>query len=229
VLPILISVPHGGTETPNEISGRVIASPHEIFDDSDARTRDIYAFYGEVVHFASAKVARAFVDLNRAPDDRPPANPDGVVKSETCYGRPIYDPVRHLTDTHIEQLLQRYYYPYHRALEEASPDPGQKRPLFCLSNDSGRTSPIATIERLADALAAAFEIDRSDIWLNRPFKGGYITRSHSGGGVPWIQLEMNRSLYLADPWFDRENLHVDAGRLRDLRDRVLEALSLMTV
>lgn len=249
MLPILVSVPHGGTETPPELADRVIATPQDIFDDSDAATLDIYALEGEVAHFVTTPIARAFVDLNRAPDDRPPANPDGVVKSETCYGRPIYDPAKPLTDQDAKALLERYYFPYHARLEEAarddgvrlaldchsmaavppptSPDLGQQRPLICLSNDDGRTSQVSTLEKLADALAEAFEINRSGIWLNRPFKGGHITRSHGGGRVPWIQLEMNRSLYLADPWFDRDTLRVDARRLHDLRNRVFRALSWM--
>lgn len=246
MLPILISVPHGGTETPAEVSDRVIATREDIFDDSDACTSDIYALEGEVAHFVSTPIARAFVDLNRAPDDRPPANPDGVVKSETCYGRPIYDPAKPLTDRDAEVLLERYYFPYHARLEEASrdegirlaldchsmaavppptsPDFGQPRPLICLSNDDGRTSPPVMIEQLAEALAGALEIPRSEIWLNRPFKGGYITRSHGGGRVPWIQLEMNRSLYLAEPWFVRSDLRVDPSRLAELRSRIAGAL-----
>jgi formiminoglutamase len=246
LLPILVSVPHGGAQTPPEIAGRVIATPEDIFDDSDAATLDVYALAGEVAHFVSTPIARAFVDLNRAPDDRPPANPDGVVKSETCYGRPIYDPARRLTDRDAKVLLERYYFPYHARLEEAarddgvrlaldchsmaavppptSPDRGQRRPLICLSNDDGRTSSPSTMEHLADALAEAFEIERADIWLNRPFKGGYITRSHGGGRLPWIQVELNRSLYLAGPWFDRAHLRVDPARLLDLRLRVVAAL-----
>jgi len=240
-------VPHGGSETPPEIADRVIATPQDIFDDGDVSTQDIYALEGEVAHFVSTPIARAFVDLNRAPDDRPPANPDGVLKSETCYGKRIYDPAKPLTDGDAKALLERYYLPYHARLEEAgkdedvrlaldchsmaavppptSPDQGQQRPLFCLSNDDGRTSPMSIIEQLADSLAESFGIERSDVWLNRPFKGGYITRSHGTGHVPWIQLEMNRSLYLTDPWFDQSTLRVDVGRLRGLRDRVLKALS----
>ncbi len=35
---------------------------------------------------------RAVVDLNRAPDDTAPENPDGVVKSHTCWNVPVYKP-----------------------------------------------------------------------------------------------------------------------------------------
>lgn len=249
MLPILVSVPHGGTETPPEIADRVIASPADIFDDGDACTREIYAFEAAVAHIHCADVARAFVDLNRAPDDLPPRSPDGVVKSETCYAKPIYAPGQDLTPELIDTLLDRHYHPYHRALTEAasdpllrlaidchsmaskpppiSPDPGQERPLFCLSNAAGQTCPNETLERLADALVDTMDCARSDVWLNRPFRGGYITRAHGSGPLPWLQIEMNRSLYLADPWFDRPTLTVDPDRLSHLRDRLLEALELL--
>lgn len=247
MLPILISVPHGGTKTPPEIADRVCLSREDLFDDSDACTREICDFTEKVARVESADIARAFVDLNRSPTDRPPDDPDGVVKTVTCYRWPIYSQGQELTDELAELLLERYYYPYHSRLREAAAnsfvrlgldchsmaaippplalDRGHERPLFCLSNDDGQTCPTDTIERLADALAEAFECGRADVWLNRPFKGGYITRSHGRGGLPWIQVDMNRSFYLTEPWFDRSNLTVEPRRLSDLRERLLAALS----
>jgi N-formylglutamate deformylase len=251
LLPLLISVPHGGRDTPPEIADRVCLSPADLFEDGDACTRDIYDLTGEAARIQRAEIARAFVDLNRAPDDRPPANPDGVVKSATCYGHPIYHQARQPADELIERLLDRYYYPYHARLREAAADPairlaldchsmaavappvapdsGAQRPLFCLSNDDGKSCPPPILDRLAAALAQAFGCDLSQVWLNRPFKGGYITRSHGGGPLPWVQVEMNRSAYLAEPWFHRESLTVDPRRLTDLRQRFLRALAALNL
>ena len=74
-LPLLISVPHGGDGVPAEVAGRVAISDDDLFDDGDAFTRDIYDVRDDVISWFGASIARAFVDLNRAPDDRPPANP----------------------------------------------------------------------------------------------------------------------------------------------------------
>ncbi len=60
--------------------------------------------------------------------------------------------------------------------------------------------------------------------LNDPFRGGYIVRTHGMGQVPWIQVEMNRSFYLSDPWFNRDTLRVEDSRLAFLRGRFLSAL-----
>jgi formiminoglutamase len=244
-LPILLSIPHGGTETPPEVADRVVATPADIFEDGDAFAREIYDLGPRVAHVQSARVARAFVDLNRAEDDRPPANPDGVVKTATCFDRPIYS--EPLDDKTAELLLARYHRPYHRGLEEAArhagarlgldchsmaalpppvaPDAGRPRPRLCLSNAEGRTCDDDVTARLAACLAEAFDCPAGEVALNRPFKGGYITRRHGRHPLPWIQMEMNRSFYLAEPWFDPARRQVDPERLRELRERFSRAVT----
>ncbi|NIM49488.1 MAG: hypothetical protein GTO22_09570 [Gemmatimonadales bacterium] len=171
---------------------------------------------------------------------------EGVGKSTTCFERPIYKAGCEPDDSLTGLLIERYHAPYHARLEEATADPavrlaldchsmlaaappigrdvGQGRPLFCLSNRSGATAPVELLEQLVTAVAAAFELPRGEIGLNDPFKGGYITQRHGGGRVPWVQVEMNPSLYLEDPWFDRVMREIDHGRLSDLRDRFRDAL-----
>lgn len=249
MLPILLSIPHGGTQQPPELTGRVCLSNEDLFDDSDAFTRDIYDLEARVAYVVTAQVARAFVDVNRAPDDRPPANPDGVVKSATCQGRPIYNDGAQPDDGLVAELLDRYYAPYHSRLERAAADPlmklaldchsmstvapalardpGRARPLFCLSNGDGATCPHYLLNDLRRAIASTFECDIAQIRLNDPFKGGHITRTHGRGDVPWIQVEISRSFYLVSPWFDRARLSVDPTRLADLRDRFFLALRLL--
>jgi len=244
-LPILLSIPHGGTETPPEVAQRVVASPADVFEDGDAFTRDIYDLGESVVHVQSARIARAFVDLNRAEDDRPPANPDGVVKTATCFDRTIYS--EPLDAEAVEELLARYHRPYHEGLDNAArnagavlaldchsmaampppvaPDAGRPRPLFCLSNREGATCDEERLQELGRRIADAFGCPAGEVALNRPFKGGYITRRHGLRPLPWIQIEMNRSLYLAEPWFDPARRRVDPERLRELRERFRNALS----
>ena len=110
---------------------------------------------------------------------------------------------------------------------DVAPDadaPRAGRPLFCLSNGDGATAPEALMLDLRAALADAFSCAPEAIRLNDPFRGGHITRAHGGGSLPWIQVEMNRSLYLAEPWFDRRTRTFDPARSEDLRTRFLAAL-----
>ena len=247
VLPILLSIPHGGTLIPPQVSDSVCLSPKDQFDDSDPFTRQIYDVGADVAHVVTTDIARPYVDVNRAPDDRPPSNPDGVVKTSTCYGQPIYEPGHGPTDELTEVLLRLYYWPYHESLIHVmtdgdvalgldchsmaavappiAPDPGKERPPFCISNQDDVTCSKALLKSLARGISRAFEIKESDVALNEPFKGGYITRAHGTGAVPWVQIEINRSFYLDPQWFDDTALSVDLRRLTDLRQRFCSVLA----
>lgn len=247
-LPVLLSIPHGGMDVPVEVEDRVGLSTLDIHDDIDPFVREIYDLGRKVAAVVSTPIPRTFVDLNRARDDRPPQNPDGVVKTLTCVGKEIYAPGKELHAALIDTLLEQYYEPYHRRLRAAvqdptiklaldchsmqavgpqiSPDVGQPRPLFCLGNARGQACSPETTQRLADCLRRAFELQEHEVTLNQPFSGGYITRTYGGRPLPWVQVEMNRSLYLAAPWFERETLAMDSQRLRELNRRFERALSL---
>lgn len=246
-LPVLISVPHAGTEVPPELEGKIDIGPLEILEDSDAFARQIYGVDG-VRFVLDTNVARAFVDLNRAEDDLPPANPDGVVKSHTSYGRAIYLPGHEPDAALVERLLDRYHRPYHRTIQailadagagvelaldchtmapvgpDLSPDPGRRRPTVCLGNVRGRACPPETTDRLARCFARVLGLRDEEVARNRPFGGGHITRTYGGRPIPWVQVELSRDLYLRPPYFDRASLTMDPARLRELSAMFREVL-----
>lgn len=247
-LPFLVSIPHGGTKRPKELEGHLTITDRDLFDDSDPFVMEIYGLDGKVIELITTEIARAFVDLNRSIEDLPPKNPDGLIKSSTCYKKPIYIRGKEPDENLINQLIQRYYNPYHHKIQscidklnfslgldchsmatfapEISPDGNQKeRPLFCLSNQDGRTSHNKIIENLADSISESFMIDRRDISLNDPFHGGYITKTYGNNPIPWIQIEMNRSFYLKEPWFDFDSLQMDAHHLKKLNRQFEESLN----
>ena len=155
-VPILVSVPHGGWRVPDELKHIWALSEPDAFHDGDPLTARIYDFSERVSMQLVMEYYRAVVDLNRAPDDIAPANPDGVVKSHTCYNVEVYKPGCLPDDELKNALLDRYYFPYHEALDRAiarddvrlgvdchsmaavSPpiekDAGTARPLICLGN-----------------------------------------------------------------------------------------------
>ena len=246
-LPVLLSIPHGGDAIPPELTSAVCLSRRDLFDDADACTREIYDLGSAVALVQKANVARAVVDLNRAPDDRPPKNPDGVVKTQTAYGAPVYFSDRAPQAAAIADLLGRYYDPYHDALARAvdhhrlavgidchsmasegpptARDAGQPRPLFCISDREGASARRELVEGLALAITAAFGCQPDDVQINSPFQGGYITACHGLRPLPWIQVEMNRALYLAPPWFNHVALTVDPNRIAELRENFKSALT----
>ncbi len=240
-LPVLISVPHGGTEIPKEIADRVCITANDKFEDSDAFTREIYGIENDVSAFVSSSIARAFVDMNRDLTDLPPENPDGLVKTQTCHGKPIYIKGKELDQKLTNILIKNYYDPYHRQIEtllkkqddlkigldchsmepippQIAPDSGGFRPSFCLSNNFGKSCPNDIIEKLKSCLQQSFKLSSADILINKPFTGGYITRTYGNKPIPWIQIEMNRSLYLSSPWFNAQTLTASPRRLSDLKN-----------
>ena len=159
-LPIIVSVPHGGEIIAPEMSDHTLLSRRDIFSDGDPLTREIYDFKEMAEHYFETSIARALVDLNRAPHDLPPKNHDGVVKSRTVTGKKIYRRDRIPSGDARRLLLKKYHTPYHEGLGKksrvpglfcgidchtmldrspaASSQPGRPRPFICLSNRGNR-------------------------------------------------------------------------------------------
>ena len=102
-----------------------------------------------------------------------------------------------------------------------------KRPLFCISNNDGQASSQDVLELLADSISEAYSIDRKEIFLNDPFHGGHITRTYGNKPIPWIQIEMNRDLYLKSPWFNENALSVDTAHLQKLNKQFENSIELL--
>jgi formiminoglutamase len=162
--PILVSVPHGGWKVADEILEFWALDEKDAFHDGDPFTARIYDFTDRVSCQLVMEYYRAVVDLNRAPDDIAPKNKDGVIKSHTCYEVEVYKPGCLPDDRLKQQLLERYYQPYHRRLQAwleredlrmgvdchsmaaVSPpieaDAGTARPLICLGNLGDATGKV---------------------------------------------------------------------------------------
>jgi formiminoglutamase len=250
-MPFFISVPHGGTETPEEVKDRICISHPDVLEDSDAFTREIYNLSDDIRYLLRADVARAFVDLNRAEDDLPPENPDGVVKSRTCYSKQIYIEDLEPDASLIEELLARYHRPYHAKIREVlgkaelgiilaldchsmaavgpdiAPDTGQRRPIICLGNRQGETCPNDMATLFAQCLRESFSLEEPDVTLNHPFGGGYITRTYGAKPIPWIQVEMSRVLFLRPPYFNETTWDMDRNRLNEINKCFRNGLRLL--
>ena len=112
----------------------------------------------------------------------------------------------------IDELIDRYpvriAFDCHSMLPYGSPeqsDAGKCRPLICLGNygdlngqakaGSIITCPADWINRLADEFRKEFP-GADAVAINTPFSGGFISNAHYWRkGIPWIQIEVNRSLY----------------------------------
>lgn len=185
-LPVVLSVPHGGTKVPPELKHRCRLGLAAILRDGDTWARHLFDFEEITAEgCVDTEVARAVVDMNRSPEDLPPANPDGVVKISTVLGEPVWQSLGGLTGDEVRLLLEKYHRPYHRQiarmcekraairlgldchtmLAQAPPEKGEehlRRPLICLSNlgdDSGEPDglPVSAPPALLRALQHALE------------------------------------------------------------------------
>lgn len=191
-IPLLLSIPHGGSMLPRELAPRFALSQAELFYESDPWTRELFAMGEMVQGRLEAEIARCVVDLDCDPNLRPPEHQDGVCKVETDFGKTIWEPEGFPSNEEIDRLLDRYHRPFHEVLSrtanrgavrlgidchsmlpEAPPrahDHGQKRPWFCISNfgdEDGEgddiTCPVELMVALKEAIEKEFgEDDRDD-------------------------------------------------------------------
>ncbi len=247
--PVLLSIPHGGDQIPSELAMYTVISKRDMLADSDAFTREIYGIKGEVAVVVDTSIARVFVDLNRATNDLPPANPDGIIKSRSCHDVQIYrDEVWHNASL-VNILLEKYYHPYHQKIQAAlaqnkdlalmldchsmeavgpviGPDTGIERPAVCLGSRHGQSCSAAMMQRMAGAMRRAFDLREDQLAIDRPFAGGHITKLYGNNPLPCIQIELNRGLYLDSDWLDGCNSQANIEKIHDLRQKFSYALEL---
>lgn len=190
-IPLLLSIPHGGSMLPRELAPRFALSQAELFYESDPWTRELFAMGEMVQGRLEAEIARCVVDLDCDPGLRPPEEPDGVCKVETDFGKQIWEPDGFPSAEEIDRLLDRYHRPFHDVLARTAnrgavrlgldchsmlpeappraPDAGKKRPWFCISNfgdDEGEgedtTAPAELMLALKEAIEKEFGEDDRD-------------------------------------------------------------------
>jgi len=245
-LPFLISIPHGGENIPECVRDRVALTRADILEDADAFTGQIYDLRGYVHTVIQSDTARAVVDLNRDVTQMPPGHPDGLLKTVTCYKKPVYREGRFPNPGLVDRLIAEHYRPYHEKIRAAmrAPDivlgldchsmaeqappieaqPGCSRPLICLGNVYGRSCEMRYAETLAACVREVFALEEEQVTLNQPFSGGFITRAYGNNPIPWIQFEMNRSLYLRPPWYDSSKWTISKDRLAELSSLIVHVL-----
>ena len=220
--PLLISIPHAGTEVPPDIVQRFTAIGREL-PDTDWYVDQLYAFARDLgASVLKANYSRYVVDLNRAPDSRPlyagnPTSP--VCPSQTFSGAAIYesdgpDPAE------VTTRIDRYWFPYHNQLREelerikaergiallwdAHSIPSEMPGLFpgVLPEFNFGTRDDASCPRtIADALLALMTTEgKFGAVLNGRFKGGYITMNYGRPADRFyaVQLELAQRTYMQE-------------------------------
>jgi N-formylglutamate deformylase len=114
-------------------------------------------------------------------------------------------------------------------------DAGKKRPLVCIGNNGDATGdprphalltcPPEWVRSLAGTFREIYP-GAGQVTLNEPYSGGFIPNAHYWHkGIPWIQLELNRSLYEEAPGMHPGRVIVEEERIRDLHEIIWKVLT----
>jgi N-formylglutamate deformylase len=220
--PLLISIPHAGTELPDELAPRLV-SRWLALKDTDWYVDRLYSFAAELgVTVIRTRMSRTVIDVNRDPEGRslyPGQATTELCPTTTFDGEPLYRAGMETAAPDIGARRTRYYAPYHSTIqaELARLRAGHASvvlfdahsirsvvprlfdgtlPAFNLGTNSGKSCGAELARILHDICA-------SGGWptvVDGRFKGGYITRHYGQPqrGVHAVQLELAMRGYLDD-------------------------------
>lgn len=225
-LPLLVSAPHDGSQLPSGFEAR-LTDRARLVPDTDWHIARLYACAQTLGASMIVPVySRYVVDLNRPPDDvslYPGQNTTGLCPATGFDGEPIYRPGQAPDETEVRARVERYWRPYHEALQaelarlhaqhgrvvlwEAHSIRSHvpflfegRLPVFNLGT-AGGTSCTPERERQLTAILRAQ--DDYDHVVNGRFKGGYITRQYGrpADGIEAVQLELAQRAYMDEDSF----------------------------
>ena len=222
-VPLLISLPHVGTEIPPEIGERLVPRAL-ISEDSDWHLERLYRPLASALgaSLIVPRYSRYVVDLNRPPDDQPlypgVSGGTGLVPTRFFTDDPLYRDGAEPDAADIAARHEAYWKPYHAALAAELARLREQHghallfdghsirselpwlfegelPALNLGTADGASCAPAITATLAALLAGQ---QRFSHVVNGRFKGGYITRHYGqpAQGVHAVQLEMCQRCYM---------------------------------
>lgn len=222
VYPIIISLPHSGTWLPVEM--RESLREEAVLANTDWFLPELYQFLmtrGCTV--IENRVNRYVADPNRESQMAGEDYQDTVIYQQNTFGNPLY--YEALSKEIISVRLEKYYWPYHHALQglidqkkqhfdnvylldlhsfAEYPNNDKREPAdFVLGNQADQTSSADLREKLSQLL----EETGYSVSNNYPFRGGFITRYYGNQvGIEALQLEIRYNQYIEKRSFGEEEL-----------------------
>ncbi|MCG2586282.1 N-formylglutamate deformylase [Massilia sp. TS11] len=246
-IPLLVSMPHVGTDIPDAIAVRMTPAAMRRAD-TDWHLVQLYDFLEDLgASSISARWSRYVIDLNRPPEDTnlyPGLDTTGLCPLDTFHREPLYQSGQAPDTADVRERLERFWRPYHNALRQelqrlldlhgrvvlwdahsiASVVPRffeGKLPDLNFGTAEGKS---CAAELQAAVVDVARRQDRYSLAVNGRFKGGHITRVYGQpqANVHAIQLEMCQSTYMDEqaPFAYRPDL---AGQVQPLLRQLLQA------
>ena len=222
-VPLLVSMPHIGTEIPAQLQAGYTARALQV-EDTDWHLAQLYDFLPAMgASVLQPRYSRYVIDLNRPPDDVPMY--PGASNTELCPTRFFTGDALYLEDCapDVAARAQRrsdYWQPYHDALSRELQrlvhvhgyallwDAHSIRsaipwlfdgtlPALNIGTAHGQSAHAAITQAVMDVCLAEGKFSHV---LNGRFKGGYITRHYGRptDHVHALQLEMCQNLYMQE-------------------------------
>jgi formiminoglutamase len=221
--PLVVSLPHTGTEIPAEFE-RGLVSPWLARKDADwwiERLYDFAAGLGATV--IRTTISRTVIDVNRDPSGvslYPGQATTELCPTTTFDGEPLYEPGRDPTAEEVAERRTRFFDPYHAALHTEIARLRARHPHVVVYDchsirsviprlfdgtlphfnigTNGGTTCAPTLSDAIEKICAGSGLSHV---VNGRFKGGYITRSlgNPQAGVHAIQMELACRGYMKEP------------------------------
>ncbi len=224
-LPLLVSVPHAGTQIPPDLRHALTDKALEV-EDTDWHLEKLYAFATDLgASMIAPTYSRYVIDLNRPPDNQPMypgSNNTELCPTRAFTGESIYK-VSPPDLAEIERRTALYRQPYHTALaaelarikalygyallwdghsiKSELPWLFEGRlPDLNMGTANGTSCDAGLQAKLEAALQASPHADRFSHVFNGRFKGGYITRTYGNpaANIHAVQLEQCWSSYMEE-------------------------------
>lgn len=220
--PLILSIPHAGTEIP-EAYQPSLRSLWLARKDADWWMPQLYGFaeaFGATI--IRTHISRTVIDVNRDPSGvslYPGQATTGLCPDTTFDGEPLY--LDGLQPDDVEARRITYFEPYHAALQAETTRLRQTHgqvvlydchsirsriprlfegdlPHFNIGTNDGKSCDPELTRRIAGICEFA---DGFSHIVNGRFKGGYITRAHGApsAGVHAIQMELACRGYMPEP------------------------------
>jgi len=221
---MILHIPHASRQIPTDVRRTFRLTGAELECEllrmTDAWTEELFMpATGSGCEAVVFPVSRLVVDPERFEDDAKESMTQhgmGVVYTKTSGGRPLRES---LSDGEREALLEQFYRPHHRALEQAvgreldgkgsalildchsfpstplpyEPDEIRHRPEICIGTDTYHTP-----KELRETTVRLFEGMGFEVALDTPFAGSIVPQRWYGSDpmVCSIMIEVRRDLYM---------------------------------
>ena len=225
--PLVLSMPHSGTDIPEAIRSCFTATGHAV-GDTDWWLEQLYDFAEELdATVVRTSISRYVIDVNRDPSGQslyPGQATTELCPTTTFDGKPLYVPGQEPNADAIAQRRTRWFDPYHATLAEQLERIKARHgfallydchsirsviprlfdgelPVLNVGTNSGASCAPAMQQAVMDTLARH---DQFSHIANGRFRGGWITRDHGdpANKVHALQMELAQRAYMQEtpPW-----------------------------